>query len=765
VGIDEKQGTLDLRPFDPETEDEPPEKGVIYVALTGDRVRLKRRELARNRIESASSPMPWLGLLLEGRPIPSGRRKRIRPREYKSKIRDLFDGEPTDRQMLALEVALNTPDVALIQGPPGTGKTRVIAALERILTDDGKSRGVTGQTLLTSYQHDAVEHAASRTRVLGLPAVKVGRRSDRKEADDNLKRWRREHIEKLRADLSRYPEVPVSFVLRRVRDLAIGYVQNPGNPTETADLLYDVFDCTKSFIPLGLGDRLLELSRRLHHRQSSQVSEESEDRELILRAVRALRTDAVTFSDDGPRTAYRLLKRLENENLTTAVERGYLERAAAWDREHDPDFLPELKALQDSLIDQLTASPILDRVPLVNADVEAVLIEVVDALYKRVRQSEYGVEVALYEYLDDLEHDPNGVRSTLQSYTAVLAATCQQSVSRPMERIKGDDKFNFDTVIVDEAARANPLDLFIPMARAERRIILVGDHRQLPHILEPDVERQLEFSEEDTRDKLSKSLFERLFNHAKELEQRDGSKRAITLDAQYRMHPVLGGFVGEAFYEPYGEGFNSPRPASEFAHDLDPYQGKVAAWMNIPASEGKERRGKSKSRPVEATWIAREALRILEQRPDFSVGVITFYTAQELQILREMKPLGMVEETEMGLQVARKYRETRSCDGHLIERLRVGTVDAFQGKEFDVVLLSMTRSNSLPANDTISFRRKYGFLTLENRLCVAMSRQKRLLIVVGDAGMVLEPAADEAIHGLKVFYELCGGDCGLRRPR
>jgi len=52
--------------------------------------------------------------------------------------------------------------------------------------------------------------------------------------------------------------------------------------------------------------------------------------------------------------------------------------------------------------------------------------------------------------------------------------------------LKGGD--GYDTVVVDEAARANPLDLFIPLAKAKRRIILVGDHRQLPHIIDRELE-------------------------------------------------------------------------------------------------------------------------------------------------------------------------------------------------------------------------------------------------------------------------------------
>jgi hypothetical protein len=51
---------------------------------------------------------------------------------------------------------------------------------------------------------------------------------------------------------------------------------------------------------------------------------------------------------------------------------------------------------------------------------------------------------------------------------------------------------------------------------------------------------------------------------------------------------------------------------------------------------------------------------------------------------------------------------------------------------------------------------------LENRLCVAMSRQQRLLIVVGDASMLRGATAADAIPGLVRFYELCGGPNGIR---
>jgi superfamily I DNA and/or RNA helicase len=302
------------------------------------------------------------------------------------------------------------------------------------------------------------------------------------------------------------------------------------------------------------------------------------------------------------------------------------------------------------------------------------------------------------------------------------------------------------------------------MSLAERRIILVGDHRQLPHILEHEIERDLDRNvTEKTEDILRKSLFERLFAAMRARERSDGIKRTVTLDIQYRMHPVLGAFVSDIFYKPYGEAFKSGRDAGEFRHNLQRYEGAVAAWVDIPLNRGRESGNQSKRRPSEAKWIAGEAHRILDERSDLSVGVITFYSAQVDELLQQMAGVGLAEQIENGsFRIAEAYRYTRGVSGRLKERLRVGTVDAFQGKEFDVVLLSMTRSNDIDSGDERALRRKYGHLMLANRLCVAMSRQQRLLIVVGDSGMLQPNVAADAIPGLVKFRELCGGKYGIQ---
>jgi len=749
---------MDVLPTGDLDDREPPVPGVLFMSMSGDRKRLERRERAQASIALAECPMPQLGLLLEGSAVPERRRKA--EAALSAAVKEIFGDDPTPRQIEAIRVALNTPDIALIQGPPGTGKTKTIAALQARLAELGEDGDLAGQTLLTSYQHDAVENAAARTLVFGLPAIKVGRKHGRSDDGDGFDRWRRERVDAIRADLASLPERPVSEVLRKVRAMSAAYQASRLGSAESAKMVREIEDIARPYLSPSVLDRLLAIRQELSAQYGSMPNFESDDRELLLKAVRALRIDPVSFGDDGARNAARVMQRLERFGSLDDNSRRLLSAAADWDADEPPGFLGELKALQEVLIDRFAEPPTVGG-PRGHADLEELLPEIVNELFSRARESSGGEDAVLYEYLFDLENDIDGVRSAVRDYTVVLAATCQQAVGFQMSLQKGEQSV-FANVIVDEAARANPLDLFIPMALAERRIILVGDHRQLPHILEPDVEGQLELSVSDeTRKALRRSLFQRLFESMRAREAADGIKRTVTLDVQYRMHPILGGFVSDTFYAPYGEAFRSEKPAEQFEHGLPGYQPHVAAWVDVPLSAGKEQGGQSKRRPAEARRIAMELKTLATERPDLSFGVISFYAGQVDEILAELESLGLAEKLHDGsFRVADAWRETRGLDGHLKERIRVGTVDAFQGKEFDVVFLSMTRSNDLPISDERSLRRKFGHLMLENRLCVAMSRQQKLLIVVGDSGMLRGEVAERSLAGLVAFRKLCEGRHG-----
>jgi superfamily I DNA and/or RNA helicase len=119
---------------------------------------------------------------------------------------------------------------------------------------------------------------------------------------------------------------------------------------------------------------------------------------------------------------------------------------------------------------------------------------------------------------------------------------------------------------------------------------------------------------------------------------------------------------------------------------------------------------------------------------------------------------GLADQDEGEFRIARQYRQTDYGD----ERLRVGTVDAFQGKEFDLVFLSIVRANDKVVSDQIDgverdrlLTGKYGHLRLANRLNVAMSRQRKLLVAVGERGMAEGGEAEEAIPALAEFLKLC----------
>lgn len=730
----------------------PPDTGALIVSLHGDKTRLKRRAEAETAIRGHTNPMPQLRHLLEGLDVAVPRYGGIAPVTPNVRRKVFGTRSPTPTQEKALSAALNTPDIALIQGPPGTGKTTVIVALvERLQEVWDTQDGVQGRLLLSGFQHDAVENAIQRMNVNGLPPIKFGGRSNGTEDDRvevTLDRWCSDRSADIHKNL---PPRPASALQKELAELVQGYLLAPGTLEHTAALLRRVASRVQGAAPAALVDRLVALSRELSERARASRGG-APDHERLVRCVRALRCDARAFADDGSRNADRLARELARSGRGDDPAQKLLDTAARWIAVGTPPFLDELRTLRRQLLlDLLPPDRTEDTIPRVRTDVLELLSEVRDHLEQRQNTSRDAADEATWRFLSALEGDPEAVKRAVISYTSVFAATCQQSARKELADLKGSD--GYDTVVVDEAARAMPLDLFIPMARAKRRIVLVGDHRQLPHILDQELERELEDAlsngrneEERTGEMLKKSLFERLFNDLKKRQERDGIPRVITLDEQYRMHPVLGQFVSDQFYKHHGEAFRSPRPASDFVHGLPGHSGP-ASWLSVPRKLGMERDGQSKSRPVEAEAIVAELKRLMDSKEgqELTFGVISFYKQQVKAIEDALVDVGIVDRTDDGTEIVDPYREVKLPSGRFAERLRFGTVDAFQGMEFDVVFLSMVRSNT---------RGVFGHVTSPNRLCVAMSRQKRLLIVAGDDGMLRAANAPKGIGPLVAFHNL-----------
>lgn len=750
AGFDDDTCILTLK-----TETLPEESGTLILSLAGETTQIKRRMAARQAILEGRSANPQLGLLIEERGKIAQIRSTQKIKPLTAFVREkVFRNPPTLMQEKAIEVALNTPDIALIQGPPGTGKTTVIAAiLERLNEEMADKRGasVKGQVLLTGFQHDAVENMIERLSLNGLPVPKFGKRSGAAEDDfssfeRNLEDWCCTLAAELR---ERNPQIAEIEQERQIKNLCLQYIQAPSR-TLAASLAGKIASLGIAILGEEGARQATNLAATLAHEEKL-----NDGSTLWLDAARRLRVRHESFADDGPERAVDALCDLQG--ALEEDERKLLDKASLWRSEDGPaPFLGDLAALKKRLLARFTAPPVF-RVEKQNDAV----IALVDFAIQRIKATGHSATnkkaAALAEFLAELESNPYGMVDALSEYSFAFAATSQQSVNREMQKrkgiIRGDVDENqkgmeYEYVIVDEAARVSPRDLMVPMAQG-KRIILVGDHRQLPHIIDEDVARQMEAGEagQDENDWLKKSMFQYLFaTRLKALEESDGITRRVTLDKQYRMHPLLGSFISRNFYERFDttEQFGSGRPADDFAHNLSETDGKAAAWLDVPAAKGKHQRsGTSWTRPAEATAIAHQLQAWIhsDAGKDLSFGVISFYKAQADSIREQLKrKLGGIADDE--------------------KKLRVGTVDSFQGMEFDVVFLSMVRilpQNWKPKSDDREKQARglFGHLCLYNRLNVSMSRQKMLLVVAGDTSLLQNSLAKEFVPGLVDFLELC----------
>jgi superfamily I DNA and/or RNA helicase len=360
----------------------------------------------------------------------------------------------------------------------------------------------------------------------------------------------------------------------------------------------------------------------------------------------------------------------------------------------------------------------------------------------------------------------------------VFASTVQQSEGKDIRKakivkrnIEATDLIEYDVVLVDEAARVSPRDLLIPMAQG-KKVILVGDHRQLPHLLNEAVVKRLESTNEEDKDGdvpeidyVKHSMFRYLFNRLKKIEEADNIPRTVTLDAQFRMHPLLGNFVSEQFYSKK-ERFSSPLKSEEFEHSLSNCENQCAVWLDVPSMKGKESQTSKKSRfrKAEAKSIAKQLNDWIksEAGKKLTFGVISFYKAQVYKVYSELEKYGITHRDSDGnWQINDEYRK---LEGDLEEeKLRIGTVDSFQGMEFDVVFLSIVRSqneqiinNRLEKSEDERWAAMglFGHLISENRLCVSMSRQKKVLVAVGDANMFQMEIAEQNVPALYNYYIL-----------
>ena len=731
----------------------------IILSIMGNRVQIERRMGARKRVLEGRSSNPQLGLIIEenGELLPISRASKIKPLTsfVKNKI---FAHDPTTVQIKAIDIALNTPDIALIQGPPGTGKTTVVTAIiERLNEEHDKSNSIRGQILVTGFQHDAVENIISRLSINDLPTVKFGNKKTTNI--DEIKQKQKILIEDIVESLKE--KNPKINELKEYESLANQFTTYIVSPSlHHAQNLLDLALKLPSFIINK------EQTTQIHKILKSLTLNNIDSNIEKIKIIRALRIRKESFLDDGKERASDCMETFEDD--LNKKECNSLKKAILWREGRELNFLSTLKDIKIKLLN-LYSPQTQYKKEKPRKDILELMKNLTEEL-KSVTSRADKKERILSEFLYELENNPLSIEEAISDYNYVFSATTQQSEGKDIRKAK--KKFNekefleYDTVIVDEAARVSPRDLLIPMVQAKKRIILVGDHRQLPHIIDEEIIKALE-SEEDGSIELKKedeyiktSMFAYLFNRLKILEAKDTVKRTVTLDAQYRMHPLLGKFTSDNFYEEYGEGYRSPLEEKYFTQNLKGLNAKSAVWLNVPNGQGSEDKdiNQSRYRKAEAQAIAKQLKEWIDSQEGekLTFGVISFYRAQVNAVFDALEKYGITKNRE----IVDEYRYLK--DNNSEERLRIGTVDSFQGMEFDVVFLSMVRTTTKNKIQKQLKKRDeekvsisaFGHLMSENRLCVSLSRQKKVLILVGDGELVNMELSQKKIPAIYNFYQL-----------
>ena len=242
----------------------------------------------------------------------------------------------------------------------------------------------------------------------------------------------------------------------------------------------------------------------------------------------------------------------------------------------------------------------------------------------------------------------------------------------------------FDLCVIDEAGQSVEPATWIPITRSGR-VVLAGDHQQLPPTI---LSRRAEEAG------FGVSLLEQLM-------LREGNSISQQLTVQYRMHADIMGFSSAEFYD------DSLVADATVAGHLLTDLGMREVWAKTAVSfidtagagyeELVETEGSSRYNPQEAELVVAQVEK-LRAAGVGDIGIIAPYAAQ-VRLLRDQ----------------------------LSEDVEISSVDGFQGREKEVIVISLVRSN---------MRGEIGFLAETRRMNVALTRARRKLIVIGDSATI-----------------------------
>ncbi|XP_074264721.1 regulator of nonsense transcripts 1 homolog [Silene latifolia] len=248
--------------------------------------------------------------------------------------------------------------------------------------------------------------------------------------------------------------------------------------------------------------------------------------------------------------------------------------------------------------------------------------------------------------------------------------------------------FRFRQVLIDESTQATEPECLIPLVLGVKQAVLVGDHCQLGPVI---------MCKKAARAGLAQSLFERLVLLG---------VKPIRLQVQYRMHPALSEFPSNNFYE--GTLQNGVTINERQTTGIDfpwPVPNRPMFFYVQMGQEEISASGTSYLNRTEAANVEKIVTTFLRSGVVPSqIGVITPYEGQRAYIVNYMSRNGALRQ-------------------QLYKEIEVASVDSFQGREKDYIILSCVRSNE---------HQGIGFLNDPRRLNVALTRARYGIVILGN---------------------------------
>ncbi|KAG1362088.1 regulator of nonsense transcripts 1 [Cocos nucifera] len=248
--------------------------------------------------------------------------------------------------------------------------------------------------------------------------------------------------------------------------------------------------------------------------------------------------------------------------------------------------------------------------------------------------------------------------------------------------------FRFRQVLIDESTQATEPECLIPLVLGVKQVVLVGDHCQLGPVI---------MCKKAARAGLAQSLFERLVLLG---------LKPFRLQVQYRMHPSLSEFPSNSFYE--GTLQNGVTINERQSSGIDfpwPVPNRPMFFYVQMGQEEISASGTSYLNRTEAANVEKIVTTFLRSGVIPSqIGVITPYEGQRAYIVNYMSRNGALRQ-------------------QLYKEIEVASVDSFQGREKDYIILSCVRSNE---------HQGIGFLNDPRRLNVALTRARYGIVILGN---------------------------------